>query len=224
MNGRADAVGAWAKIGKVYKPYLDIGGQRALGVWVYGDGSGALLNVQLRSPEHTTNGGMGDHYVVLDFTGWRYFELIEMEGARIEEFSWPYGGGYAVYRETVDYKEVEKVSLWYNNLPPGKPVTAYLSPIRAIPLVSTKLINPSVAVGGKTVTLPVEIESGQYVEFKSMTDCKLYGQKGELIAEIAPQGETPMLAAGDNAVEFNCATPGPGARAYVTLIGKGEPL
>ncbi|HUW62691.1 MAG TPA: hypothetical protein VMZ06_16915 [Candidatus Bathyarchaeia archaeon] len=225
VNERPEAAGAWAKIGKVYKPYLDIGGQRALGVWVYGDGSGALLNVQLRSPEHTTNGGMGDHYVVLDFTGWRYFELIEMEGARIEEFSWPYGGGYAVYREMVDYKEVEKVSLWYNNLPPGQTVTTYVSPIKAIPLVSTKLINPSIMIAGKTVTFPVEIESGQYLEFRSMTDCKLYGQKGELISQITPQGEAPMLTAGENAVEFNCTTPEHvSARAYVTLIGKGEPL
>ena len=224
VNERPEARGAWAKIGKIYKPYLDIGGQRALGAWVYGDGSGALLNVQLRSPEHTTNGGMGDHYVVLDFTGWRYFELIEMEGGRIEEFSWPYGGSYAVYRELVDYKEVEKVSLWYNNLPPGQTVTTYVSPIKAIPLVSTKLVNPSVAIGGKTVTFPVEIESGSYLEFRSMTDCKLYGQKGELIAEITPQGEAPMLTAGEIAVEFNCGTPGASARAYVTVIGKGDLL
>jgi len=148
-----------------------------------------------------------------------------MEGARIEEFSWPYGGGYGIYRELVDYKEVEKVSLWYNNLPPGKTVTTYLSPIKALPLLAEKLVNPNITIGGKTVTFPVEIESGQYVEFRSMTDCKLYGQKGELIAEITPQGETPMLAAGENAIEFNCTTPSnTSARTYVTVIGKGEPL
>ena len=222
-NSSPEAAAAWAKIGKVYSPYLDINGQRALGVWVYGDGSGALLNIQLRSPEHTTNGGLGDHYVTLDFNGWRYFELIEMEGARIEQYAWPYGGSYAVYRELVDYAQVEKVSLWYNNLPPAKTVTAYLSPIKALPLVTCKLTNPAVTIAGKTITLPVTIESGQYVEFRSMTDCKLYGQKGELIADIIPQGEAPVLLAGDNAVEFNCMAPEKvSARAYVTVIGRGE--
>jgi len=71
----------------------------------------------------------------------------------------------------------------------------------------------------------VEIESGCYLEFRSMSDCKLYGPKGELLREVAPEGDMPVLEAGDNRVEFTCdARGGVSARAYVTVISYGEPL
>ena len=78
-----------------------------------------MLNVQLRSPTHISH-GIGDHYIPIDFTGWRYFELIEPEGERHAEYPWPYGGIYSIYRESVNYGQVASLGLWYNNLPPGK--------------------------------------------------------------------------------------------------------
>ncbi|MBN2308930.1 MAG: hypothetical protein JXR94_08175 [Candidatus Hydrogenedentes bacterium] len=225
LSTRDTPNGAWCRIGRVFEPPLNLAGQQALGMWVYGDGQGELLNVQLRSPEHTTSGGLGDHYVVVDFTGWRYVELIEPEGGRIAEYAWPYGGAYATYRECVDYGQIKRVNLWYNNLPKEKRVTCYLSPIRAVPLVKAKLANCRVTIDGRTLVLPGEAESGSYIEFNSMSDCKLYGPKGELIREMVPEGEQPVLEAGENAVSFDCDVPeGMSARAYVTVISQGEPL
>jgi hypothetical protein len=225
-SSRDNADGAWARIGKQFSPPLNIANQKALGAWVYGDGQGELLNLQLRSPQHTVNLGMGDHYARIDFTGWRYFALIEMEGGRIADYAWPYrGDAYAVYRESVDYGQVETLALWYNLLPKDKPVTCYISPVKALPLVKTKLANPTITIAGKTIVFPVEIESGSYLEFRSMTDCKLYGSKGELVRDVAPQGDVPALEAGDNRVEFACDPPqGMNPRAYVTIITRGEPF
>jgi hypothetical protein len=222
---RDDPNGAWAKIGTVFEPCLSISDQQALGVWVHGDESGGLLNIQLRSPHHTTSGGIGDHYVNLDFAGWRYFTLIEPEGHHITEHSWPYGGAYAVYREMVDYGQVETLSLWYNRLPKGKEVTCYLSPIKALPLAKAKLVNPSVTIGDRKISFPAEIESGCYLEFHSKGDCKLYGPKGELLGQVTPEGDIPMLAKGENSVEFFCGEEnGLCASAYVTAISRGAPL
>ena len=163
-----------------------------MGVWVYGDGQGEVLNFQVRSPEHLV-GGIGEHYVIVDFTGWRYVELIEPERQRYADYSWPYGHIYSIYRESVNYSQVEKLSLWYNNLPLNKKVTCYLSPIKALPLMNAKLSQPAVTVGDKTITFPVEIESGCYLEFHSMSDCKLYGPQGELIGEVEPRGDMPII-------------------------------
>ena len=222
---RSDPNGAWAKIGKVFEPPLNIANQQALGLWVHGDGQGELLNVQLRSPEHTTSRGIGDHYIHVDFTGWRYFELLGPEGGRIQDYSWPYGGAYAIYREHVDYGQVKRLSLWYNNLPPGNEVTCCVGPIKALPLVQTKLINPTITIAGTTLTFPTEIESGCYLEFRSPADCKLYGPTGALLRDITPQGNVPTLKPGDNQVTFECETPdGVSARTYVTVISRGEPL
>lgn len=218
--------GAWARLGRTFAPPLDIKGKEGLGVWVHGDGQGELLNLQLRSPAHTTALGYGDHYVKVDFTGWRYFELVEPEGGRIDDFAWPYRGHpYAIYREHVDYAQVETLSFWYNLLPQGKPVACYVGPVKALPLVKAKLVNPRVTVGGATLVFPVEIESGNYLEFHGMDDCRLYGIDGALLAEVKPEGMVPQLAAGANPVELECATDtGVNPRAYVTVITKGEPL
>ena len=216
---------AWTKMAKTFSPPLDLSQHQALGVWVYGDGKGEVLNFQVRSPEHV-NTAIGEHYVIVDFEGWRYFELIEPEGQRYADYVWPYGASaYQIYRECVKYDQVESLGLWYNNLPPNEPVTCYLSPIKALPLVRATLSDPAVTVGDRRVVFPTEIESGHYLEFRSMSDCKLYGPQGELIREVVPQGDVPVLEAGENRGEFTCdVREGVHPRAYVTVISQGEPL
>ena len=223
-NKGSDPVSAWSRVTRQFSPPLNLKEYQALGVWVYGDGQGDVLNFQLRSPQHISH-GIGDHYVIVDFTGWRYFELIEPEGERYAEYSWPYGSAYSIYRESVNYAHVESLSLWYNNLPPDEEVKCFLRAIKALPLVSVKLINPAITIGKETIVFPTEIESGSYLEFHSMSDCNLYGPKGELISEVVPQGQIPILEEGDNQIKFACdASPKVNARAGVTVISKGEPL
>ena len=213
--------GTWAKAGKVFSPPLNMSEHQAIGVWVHGDGQGEVLNFQMRSPEHVST-AIGEHYVPVDFKGWRYFELVEPEGERYSDYVWPYGGAYSIYRESIDYEKVESLALWYNNLPPKKTVTCYIGPIRAMPLVNAKLRNPTVTIEGKAIVFPTEMESGCYLEFNSISDCKLYGPKGELIDEVIPVGEVPALKEGENKVSFNCKGPEEaGARARVTVISEG---
>ena len=179
----------------------------------------------MRSPEYV-NTAIGEHYIAIDFTGWRYFELIEPEGRRCGDYLWPYGTNvYGIYREGVDYAQVESLGLWYNNLPPDDAVTCYLSPILALPLVTATLRNPSIAVGGRRIVFPIEMKSGYYLEFRSMSDCVLYGPIGEPIADVLPRGSEPILEAGQNRVEFACDVEGDvSARVRVTMITRGEPL
>ena len=223
-NANSRREGAWTKMAKVFSPNMNLSQHPALGVWVYGGGKGEILNLQLRSPQHIS-GGIGDHYIPLDFTGWRYFELIEPEGERFEDYAWPYGSPFEICRESVVFDHVESLGLWLNDLPPNQNATCYLSPIRALPLVKAKLQHPAVTVGGRTIVFPTEIESGSYLEFNSPADCKLYGPEGQLIAELNPQGEAPVLEAGQNQVTFTCdVAEGVSARAKVTLITQGDPV
>ncbi|MFH1008515.1 MAG: hypothetical protein V1800_13600 [Candidatus Latescibacterota bacterium] len=216
---------AWTKRAKQFSPPLDLSMQQGLGVWVHGDGKGAVLNLQVKSPEHVSP-GIADHYIFGDFVGWRYFELIEPEGKRSADYGWPYAdSAYHLYRECVDYSQVESLSLWLGNLPPNQTVTCYLSPIQALPLTTGTLSHPSVALGGRCITFPTEMESGSYVEFRSMSDCTLYGPRGERIRSLLPQGEVPILEPGTNLIEFaSAALGGMQARAHVTVISRGAPL
>ncbi len=215
---------AWAKVGKTFGPVVDMSKHEAMGVWVHGDGGGQVLNLQLTCPQHVV-AGIGEHYIIVDFEGWRYFELIEPEGERYAQYSWPYGGAYAIYREHVNHKHVERLSLLYNNLPEKKQTTCYLSPIKALPLVKAKLKHPAITVNGKKIVFPVEMESGSYLEFRSQADCKLYGPKGELLSEVKPQGDVPVLEHGRNRAAFSCEGPTDvSARAKVTVICQGDPI
>jgi len=63
-----------------------------MGTWVKGDGSGALLNLQLRGFHSIV-----EQYVRLDFTGWRYVEFNARREKWIDEWyamgkAWPYAG------------------------------------------------------------------------------------------------------------------------------------
>lgn len=223
-NSGATPRGAWTRVERPFDPPLDLSKHQALGLWVYGDGQQQVLNLQLRSPWHVSH-AIGDHYIPVDFTGWRYFELIEPEGERHAQYAWPYGGIYSIYRESVSYGQIASLGLWYNNLPPGKRAACYLSPIQALPLVSTKLVNPAISIGGKRIVFPVEIESGCYLECNSAEDCRLYGPQGQLLRSIAPEGEIPSLEAGTNEVRLECdVSAGASSRANVTVVSLGEPL
>ena len=132
--------------------------------------------------------------------------FIEPEGERYADYRWPYGNIYSIYRSSVNFRHVVKLGLWLNHLPPKGKATCYLSPIRAMPVVKTKLTNPKLTIGDRTLLFPVEIESGSYLEFHAQDDCKLYGPQGELIREVVPQGAPPLVQPGPNQAAFHADT------------------
>ncbi|MDY0170280.1 MAG: LamG-like jellyroll fold domain-containing protein [Thermoguttaceae bacterium] len=223
--------GAWAQVGTTYEhPYFSMMPGDAMGLWVKGDGSGALLNIQIRSPREY-HGCTADHYIDLDFVGWRYVELLlrERDSERLTDYVWPYsgaGGSHAVYRNAVNRERISEVNLLLNEIPAGGGVDILLSPIRSLPAQRAELTNPSLEVGGTKVVFPVTMQSGQYLELEAMDDCVLYDERGELIARFRPQVEAlPTLAEGTSAIRFDCTPPeGPSARAEVTIVSLGQPF
>lgn len=223
-DAKAKRNATWAKLGRTFEPVRNLSTQQGMGVWIHGDGQGALLNFQLTCPHHLAR-GIGEHYVDVDFEGWRYVELVEPEGERHADYAWPYGNAYAIYRETVKYAHVRGLCVWANNIPPGKAATVRLGPIKALPLRSVTLKHPSIAVGGGRIVFPVEMPTGSYLEFDSLRDCKLYGPNGSLKAEVKPTGDVPTLEQGRNEITFRCEGPKDvRPRARVTVISAGEPL
>jgi len=229
-NSGSTARGAWAKVGMAYThPYFSMAPGQAMGLWVKGDGSGALLNLQICSPREY-NGCISDHYVDLDFTGWRYVELLlrERDSERLTDYVWPYGGGFgshAIYRNPVVTAHVSEVNLYLNEIPPGRAVDVLISPIMALPVREVELVNPSLAVNGTAVTFPVSLLSGHYLEVEGPEGGAHYDARGELLGRFALDGSLPALAAGSNQLRFACRAPAAGsARAEVTVIALGEPF
>jgi hypothetical protein len=225
-SGKTPRNASWTRLDKKFQPILDLSKNQVLGVWVYGDSQGEILGFRLDSPENVAYGSLGDRYLDIDFTGWRYCELVETESIRWNDYGWNDNKNRDnAYRESIDFTKVESFGLWMNNIPAGKDVRCLVSPIKALPMVKNTLRNPSITIGGKKIVFPVEMTSGSYIEYFSADDCKLYGPDGALISTIKPQGAAPVLVPGKNKVTFSCTgQAGFTPRANVTVIAYGEPL
>jgi hypothetical protein len=225
-SGKVPRNAAWARLDRKLEPCLNLKGREAIGVWVEGDGRGQIIAIRLESPRHISFGAVADRYLTVDFTGRRQFTLVETESARWNDYVWNDGKGlYNVYRETIDFGTVESVSIWYNNLPEGRPARCVIGPVKALPMVACTVRNPAVTINGKTIIFPVDIPSGSYLELNTSSDCVLYGPKGEVIANVSPKGPIPTLSAGENQIRFSSdAAAGPVPRVRLTVSSHGQPL
>ncbi len=225
-SGKIPRKAAWARLDRIFSPCLNLKSHQAIGVRIEGDESGQILAIRLESPRHISFGAIADRYITIDFTGPRVFTLVETESTRWSDYTWNDGKWlYNVYRETVDFGAIESISIWYNNLAQDKQSKCIIGPVKAMPMIACTLKNPVVTVNGKSVTLPVEMQSGNYLEFNSADDCVLYGSKGEELAKITHEGAIPSLLSGDNQIRFSCdRTDGPSPRLKLTVISYGRPL
>jgi concanavalin A-like lectin/glucanase superfamily protein len=226
VNRGDSPVGAWARVEKVFDPVVNMSAYDAVGLWVHGDGKGQLLNLQLTNlPEYFRT--IDDHYVKINFEGWRYFELLmrERDAAAYHDYKWPYGAHCVLHRSPLVRPVVSKLTLYLNNLPPGDEATCYLGPVKALRTRKVVLHHPTVTVGERRLVFPVDLESGMYLEFESADDCRVYDERGNLLEWLKPLGEVPRLASGENRLAFGCrGTEGFRSRAEVTVITCGPPL
>ena len=225
-SGKVPQNAAWARLDWKFEPWLNLKDHQALGVLVEGDGLGEIIAIRLESPRHISFGAVADRYITVDFTSRRSFTLIETESTGWSDYVWDDGKWLCnVYRETIDFGAVESVSLWYNNLPQDKEVKCLIGKVKALPMVPCTVKNPAITVNGKTISFPVEIRSGCYLEFNGSDDCTLYGPKGQTLAKIIPEGETPLLLKGENQVGFSCDhVAGQTPRVKVVVISYGDGL
>lgn len=217
-----DRPASWAWLGKKFGSELDLTRCPALGFWVHGDASDAVLNVQVAGPYRTQ--AMEDHYVPLDFKGWRYVALIEPESDRFEQYAWPYGRCvYDIYRNTVQYDRVAGINLWLNNVPADGKSICLISKIRALPLVRTRLSNPVLRLGDCNLALPFELTAGDWLEIMPDGVASAFAPDGREIKSVKLPGKPAQLAAGANDLAFNATVDAGHCRARVTVISKITP-
>jgi len=216
---------AWARLERQFDPPLNCVGQQALAVTVHGDNSGAILAIRLESPEHISYGAVADRYVVLDFTGPRTLTLVETESSRWSDYSWDDGKGvYNVYRETIKFDTINKVSVWLQNIPENRETQVMFGPIRAVPTQATPLKNPVITMGPKKISLAAEVPAGGWIEGNSLADCSIYGPKGEAIGKATVSGEWPSVPAGTQEMGVGCDGSDRSWRARLVVFTSGEEL
>ena len=224
---RASRRGAWAHAGMRFEPpYFSIQPCDALGLWIHGDGKGEVLNLQLTTPREYMQ-AFAEHYVTIDFSGWRYFEipLRERDAARHRDYEWPYSSMSGIYMVPLNRNHISEVNLYLNNLPPNETATVHLSPIKALRTSRVPLGNPALTVNGHRLSLPGTLRSGEYLEVGRTGECRAYDERGALVRRLALPGAVPLLRPGENRLAFSCDPPeGFAPRAEITAIAYGPPL
>jgi hypothetical protein len=231
-NGSALPHAAWCGVSKRFTPAVNLY-NRGLGLWVHGDSSGAVLNIQLQSTEAAA-GGRAEHYVDLDFSGWRYVELVEPESARLGKLGWPYSTRHEDWKSTVpfgevlhdyilwvNYGEIERLNLWLNNVPTGRSASCVVGPVVAQTVKGLALERPVLNINEAAVELPVTLQSGHYLELSPAGKGTVYDAVGaplhsfEVISTILREGENTI-----GLVRGGAST----IRARVTTTVLGAPL
>jgi len=208
----------WARLSMTLPQAVDLTSHRPLGVWVRGDGTGGILNVQL-----VQGYGFRDHYIPLDFTGWRLHRLDPPEDKRFYDYTWPYSFIDLLYW-VFQYGAVSGVNLYYNDLPPNTETACLVSRIEALREYPSPLVSPALECAGQRLVFPVSVSPEDYLETDWAGRCRHFDRNGGLLAEVQPQGEL-RLPHGDDRVRLGCDQgPDASSRAEVTLCVKGEPL
>lgn len=217
-NGKA--VSQWAKISHKLAGPVDLTQHRRLGLWVKGNGSGGLLNVQL-----TGRDTRRDHYLPLDFTGWRLVELLAPEeGARFWDLTWPYSWTDLFYTAWSIYTATDEIDLYVNALPAGATAECLVGRIEALQETAAPLQSPSLEANGQKLTFPATLQPEEYLELDWAGRCRHFDPNGKLLETVTPQGKL-QLAAGANQVRFGCTAEGDNStRAEVTLAVRGTAL
>ncbi|MFC1544628.1 hypothetical protein ACFL4X_00535 [Gemmatimonadota bacterium] len=208
---------SWAAHTLYYDDYIDLSGHRMPGLWVRGDSSGALLNLHIGCQ----SGISIDHYIDLDFRGWRYIELPRSEGARIYDYEWPYLWKHSLV--SLRWSQVDRFAIYLNDIPPGGEVDCLIGPVRALHITESAITEPSISCEGRKIVFPGTLLQDEYMEYDGGENCRFFGVDGHLKHEIEVSGERLLLAHGKKSLAFGCESSSPrGGSAWITVFTEGE--
>jgi hypothetical protein len=206
------------------RPYRDVGGTGVFGLWIKGDGKGETLCLQIGSGREYSS-ALSDHYVKIDFSGWRYVELFarERDADRMEEFIWPYSNIHNMrfIAASLNMERIAHVGFYLNEIPPGETVEVEVSAVEAKHVRKNVARAAAVSVNGEEMALPFEMESGEYAELEDGF-WVLYSENGEPKRRMP--GPRVTLSAGKNTLGYRGAADGIPARAEVSVFALGRPF
>ena len=212
---------------------VDGHGNTALGVWMYGDGSGAMVRIRLSNRLKDLPRGQADYYIKADYTGWRYFAFSESQNAEPETNDWPRTEMvyrvfqdvrffYNTYRNPVDFSAVSFLRVTTNAEQPTK---IRLRTLRLLPARENLLEDPGISINGQTLTFHTKLPCFHYLEYDPLGSCTVYDYDGNELEHPEVTGEAGVLTGHlNNAVTLNSPdTPDHEKRAAVTIRLTGGP-
>ncbi len=224
-NRNAEVRGSWACATRGYKfPYRDVSPAEGFGLWVKGDGSGALFNLQVKgAPEY--GNGYSDHVVRLDFKGWRYVPLLlrERDAWVNEEYDWPYGWFSTIYINSARVAHLSHVAMYLVDVPKGATARVEIAEVKTLRHVPDSVVRDvALTVNGRRLAVPFgELRGGDYVELEEGRWTR-YDEMGEPL-ETLKTADMVELAAGDNDCSITAADGSMRLETTIFALGDSVP-
>lgn len=152
------------KSGKTFPKLIDLSNHNGIKITLEGKGGSSKDALCIRLLSSSYN-GYADYIVPLNFEGWRDIILSSLDNGEYKE--WIFDGMdddcYNIYRRTIDFSQIKTIQLFKSK---GCSVINIKS-IDAVPIVSNTLDNPTIILGGVSVTFNDSVKSGEYIEYNA---------------------------------------------------------
>jgi len=187
---------------------LDLTRHRGLACTVEGDGSGALLLLQV---------GQRDYIIPLDFTGEREVVIPHGEVAWVRA-DW----GWRMETKHNDYGNVRRVKVGLPQMARAGTSTAIVTKLRALAEIPRPLVDPVVRVGERVLRLRGTVPSGYYLKYENGR-AQVLDPDGRPRGELAAEG---ALTAPAGAARYRVDDAGDGPEPWLELqfSVRGEPM
>jgi hypothetical protein len=187
---------------------LDLTRHRGLACNVEGDGSGALLLLQV---------GQRDYVIPLDFTGER--EIVIPHG----EVAWARADwGWRMETKHNDYGNVRRVKVGLPQRARAGTSTATVTNLRALAEIPRPLVDPVVRVGERVLRLRGTVPSGYYLKYEAGR-AQVLDPDGNPRGELAGEGAL-RAPAGAARYRVDDASEGPVPWLELQFIVRGDPM
>ncbi len=203
---------AWVR--REFSPRPNLLQARSIGLWVHGDGRGEVLDVQLVGPSLIR---ARDYLVPIDFTGWRYFRIVDAAAEQTFDHQlWRHKGNLGSF----NFRAIRELRLQLVAMPVGEQVTVHVGRIEGLREIPNALTGAVLEVNAKPWRLPLTVQPDELLELRSDGICVLYDRNNNEQQRVALTAAVPTLRVGENRLGLQ---PGDAtAFAYVTPIVRGS--
>jgi hypothetical protein len=152
------------------------------------DGDAALIVLKGGTTAGESNGHC-DYFIDLNFEGWREFILLDADNAEYDTAKYKFGapiynvgGDYPTVRSTPNFQNIVNVTIYTCG---SSAKSAQMSSIVGYTQTNAPVNNPTVKVGGSSITFNTTITGGNYIEYyPDENKAYLYDNAEQTVTEI----------------------------------------
>ncbi len=191
------------------------------------DGDGLVISLN-GSSSSGVDGGRTDHFIDLNFDGWREIILLDADNAEYDIVKYVFPGietrwaTYPTYREIPPYKNITKVTATVNT---ASAKNVQIGEVTAYTHTDAPVKNPTVTVGSEKITFNCEISGGEYIEYYPETNtATLFHNAEQTKEEITFTGSVTVPSGNYSAVYSAEALTDAPVRAKLVLGFSGQEI